>query len=390
MSQQNNQDPWGRRPNDGPPDLLALLKRLFSNTGGQGSPVGGGGSPSVNKGLLTIIPIVVVVLWALSGIFIVAPAEQAVVLRFGQYARTVEPGPHWLPRMIEQESTINVQQVDNFNYQAEMLTQDENIVSVAVAVQYRISNPFDFLFNVVDPVTTLRQATSSALRQVVGKMTLDAVLTTGRETLRGHVAEQIDQTMDIYHSGLAVVDVNLQPAKPPEAVLHAFDDAIKAREDEQTTINKAEAYQRQELSIVKGRVSRIMQQAKAYQQEVVLAAKGAVARYLAMLDPYTKSPTVTRERLYIDTLQEVLSQTTNVVVDNSKGNNVLYLPLDQILKRNLFKQTGATSTESDTALSENESATTAHSVQAEAGPGAYSATGHDYFSSRPSYSSGDY
>lgn len=326
----NKKDPWGRgSKNDGPPDLTELLKKIFNRKPGSG------GTPSVsfNFNIIGIAVGVLVLAWGLLGIFFVQPAEQAVITRFGRLAGIVGPGPHWVPRLIEAETLVNVQQVSNFKYQSEMLTEDENIVSVAVAVQYRIAKPGDFLFNVIEPIETLRQATSSALRQVVGQMTLNDILTTGREKLREAVAAQLNDIMTPYKSGVSITDVALQPAKPPEEVIHAFDDAIKAREDEQTYINQAEAYQRQELSIVKGKVSRIMQQAKAYKQQVVLQAQGAVSRYLALLKPYKMAPVVTRDRLYLGTLQNVLSKTTNVLIDSNKGNNVLYLPLDQIIKQ---------------------------------------------------------
>jgi len=332
----DNNNPWSRRPDSGPPDILELIKKFFLGKSDQSSSNKSDHfAKFLGLGLLALI-----VIWALSGIFLVSPAEQAVVTRFGQYLKTVEPGPHWIPRIVESKNTINVEQVDNFSYQAEMLTQDENIVSVSLAVQYRIANPSAYLFNVVDPIVTLQQATSSALRQVVGRMTLNSVLTTGRQQLRDAVAKQLDKTLDLYKTGLSVTDVTLQPTQPPEAVTHAFDDAIKAREDEQRFINQAKAYARRVESIIKGKVARLEKSAMAYQQSVVLRAQGKTARYLALLKPYEAAPTITRERLYLDTLSGVLSNTTNIVID-SGANNLLYLPLDQILKHQ--KQTTAKS-----------------------------------------------
>jgi len=334
----NGNGPWGKRQDDGPPDLFDIIKKFF--TGGQSnSEKSSDDHPGryVGYGL-----IVLVILWALSGIFVVSPAEQSVVLRFGKYVSTEGPGPHWIPRFVDSQHTLNVQQVSNFPYQAEMLTRDENIVSVSVAVQYRIKNPENYLFNVVNPDTTLQQATSSALRQVVGQMTLISVLTTGRQQLRDAVEKQLVEILGQYKTGLVITDVTLQPAKPPEAVTHAFDDAIKAREDEQRYINQAEAYARRVESTVKGRVARYKQSAIAYQKEVVLKSEGQTARYLALLHPYQSAPGVTRERLYLDTLSTVLSKTTNIFIDSS-GNNVLYLPIDQILKRQLAKMKQSTS-----------------------------------------------
>lgn len=347
-SRGDGNDPWGKRHDDGPPDLFDLIKRFF---GGGGKSRSNGGQSSDSKErpgrYVGYVIVGLAILWALTGIFLVSPAEQAVVLRFGKYVETVGPGPHWIPRVVDSKYTINVQQVSNFPYQAEMLTKDENIVSVAVAVQYRIGDPKKYLFNVVDPVTTLQQATSSALRQIVGQMTLNVILTTGRQQLRDATAKQLNSTLELYQAGLTVTDVTLQPAKPPEAVTHAFDDAIKAREDEQRYINQAQAYARRVESIAKGKVARLKQSAMAYQKEVALRAQGQTARYLALLKPYQEAPAVTRERLYLDTLSTVLSKTTNIVID-SGGNNVLYLPLDQILKRQLQQMKKGSTAKTDT------------------------------------------
>ena len=222
----SGQDPWGRRPQNDPTDLAALFKRLFkkyaSNSGGS---TGGSG---FNRQIAMLIAGAVIIIWALSGIFLVSPQQQAVILRFGKYVNTVGEGPHWIPRGIETYKKVNVTQQNTFNYQAEMLTKDENIVSVAVAVQYRIDNPEAYLFNVTNPNLTIQQAASSALRQTVGGMNLDAVITTGRQTLSDSVKEQLVQTLKIYNPGLYVADITLQEAVPPKQVTHAFDDAIKA------------------------------------------------------------------------------------------------------------------------------------------------------------------
>lgn len=324
----NNNGPWNRRQDDGPPDLIHLIKSFFLGKSADSSSK----KPDHFGLFLGLGALLLVLVWALSGIFLVSPAEQAVITRFGKYVGTVDPGPHWIPRLIEREETLNVQQVSNFSYTAEMLTEDGSIVSVSLAVQYRIANPKNFLFNVINPVNTLQQATYSALRQVVGHMPLDEVLTKGRQYLRDTVEKQLKQTLNLYRTGLEVTDVTLQPAQAPDAVTHAFDDAIKALEDEKRYISQAEAYARRVELINNGRIARIQKAANAYQRSTVLKAQGETARYLALLKPYEEAPNVTRERMYLDTLSNVLSRTTNIVVDSS-GNNVLYLPLDQILKR---------------------------------------------------------
>lgn len=328
-----DQGPWGKRPNDGPPDLLELIKKMFANSKQKATASGSGSGKSGSPGLIIGVVIgLLVVIWGLFGIYVVKPAEQAVVLRFGRYVKTVGAGPHWIPLLIEKRFIVNTQEVYNFPYSSEMLTRDENIVSVAVAVQYRVFDPKQYLFDVVEPVRALRQATSSALRQIVGQMTLNSILTTGRAELRDRVAKQLNKILEKYKTGLVVTDLTLQPAKPPEEVTAAFDDAIKAREDEQRYINQGQAYSRRVTEIAQGKVARLMQSAKAYKQEVVLAAQGETARFLALLNAYKQAPKVTKERLYIDGVQSVLKHTRNIVVDTNHGN-LLYLPLQQLMKQ---------------------------------------------------------
>lgn len=335
MSSNNggDQGPWGKRPNDGPPDLIELIKKFFAQSKKTAATGSGGGSAKYPVGMIVIgVVFLLVVIWALMGIYVVKPAEQAVVLRFGRYIETVGAGPHWVPPLIERRYVVNTQEVFNFPFSSQMLTRDENIVSVSVAVQYRIFDPKRYLFDVVYPVKALRQATSSALRQIVGQMTLNSVLTTGRAELRERVARQLNRILKKYNTGLEITDLTLQPAKPPEEVTAAFDDAVKAREDEQRYINQGQAYARRVTEIAQGQVARLLQSAKAYNQEVVLKARGETARFLAMLNAYKQAPEVTKERLYIDGVQSVLSNTRNVMVDSSHGN-LLYLPLQQLLSK---------------------------------------------------------
>jgi len=238
-------DPWrGNGGDKGPPDLDELVRRVkrkFDQSFGKG----GSFSRKTKGGAafgFGFIAIALLFLWVISGIFIVKPAERAVVLRFGQYIKTVDAGPHWIPRFINSKYIVNVEQVSYFKYKAEMLTRDENIVAVDLSVQYRAGNPREYLFNVIQPEASIQQATASALRQVIGHTRLDDILTTGREKIRNEVNEQLVTILARYQTGLEVVDVNLEPAKPPEQVTEAFDDAIKAREDEQRYIHQAEAY----------------------------------------------------------------------------------------------------------------------------------------------------
>lgn len=336
-SNQNNKAPngAGRSPRDEPPDLeevLGKIKQSILGLFGAGKK-GQQNDTQQGRGGMAIVGVILagfVILWALSGIFIVGAAENAVILRFGRYTQTLGPGMHWVPRFIESAYKINTQEISEFPYQSEMLTKDENIVDVALVVQYRVGNPKDFLLKVDNPRQSLQEATASTLRQVIGSQTLDAVLTSQRTQIRQVVEHQLSALMKRYQTGLVVTDVTLQPAKPPEAVTAAFNDAIKAREDEQRFISKAQAYANRVEPIAQGQAQRLLQEAGAYKSQVVLAARGDIAGYLALLPTYERAPAVTRERLYLDTIQTVLQHSTKVLVDVKGSNNLLYLPLDKL------------------------------------------------------------
>lgn len=362
-----DQDPWGRdKKPQAPPDLDALLrdyKNKIAALLGAKKPAGGGfsnrsGQSQVNRLLVGFMLGVILIVWVLSGIFIISPAERGVIQRFGRYVDTVNPGPHWIPRFIESKRVVNVQRVSTYSYQADMLTKDENIVSVAVTVQYRIQNAKEFLFSVVDPVASLEQATVSALRQAVGHNGLDDLLTIGRDKVRAQVTEQLQDILDSYQSGIMVTDVTLQAIRPPEPVTAAFDDAIKAREDEQAYINKADAYAKQVLAEAKGRIARITQEAEAYRKEVVLEAQGNAVSYLALLPEYRKAPEVTKDRLYLSTMEKMLANSSKIFIDQKQGNPILYLPLDKMLPGGQSSITGTsqghvgTSTAESTAVSQ--------------------------------------
>jgi modulator of FtsH protease HflK len=326
-------DPWSGKKQ--PPDLDEALKRfqdklkkaLFGGSS-QGTP----GQPVSAKGgglIASLVILIIFILWALSGIFIVDPAEQAAILRFGKYVETVGPGPHWIPRLIDSKIVVNVDRVSDYSYSAQMLTQDENLVSVSVAVQYRIGDLEAYLFNVADPEESLKQATSSALRQVVGTTTLDQIITAGREAWGINVQDSLIKILDTYKTGIIIVNVSPQPARAPENVQDAFDDAIKAQEDEKRFKEQAGAYQARVVPIAQGNAQRITAEAKAYAQQVVLRAKGEVAEFLAILPTYTLAPLVTSERMYLDSMQQVLSKSSKVIVDGNAGK-MLYLPLDKL------------------------------------------------------------
>lgn len=329
----NEKDSWNGKKQ--PPDLDEALKRFQEKLK---KALNGGkvtlNTPDGPKGIGLIassIALFILIIWALSGIFIVDPAEQAVILRFGKYIETVGPGPHWIPRLIDSKVLVNVDRVSDYSYSAQMLTSDENLVSVSVAVQYRIGDLQDYLFNVTDPEESLRQATSSALRQVVGNTTLDQIITAGREAWGLNVQDSLVKILNIYQTGIIIVNVSPQPARAPENVQDAFDDAIKAQEDEKRFKEQAFAYQAKAIPIAQGNAKRILSEAEAFAKQTVLKARGDVAEFLALLPEYTLSPYVTAQRMYLDTLQEVFTKSSKVIVD-SKANNLLYLPFDKTNK----------------------------------------------------------
>jgi membrane protease subunit HflK len=289
-----------------------------------------------------------VILWLASGIYIVGPAERGVVMRFGKYVDTTEPGPHWrFPFPIETVTTVNVDEVSTFSPQAAMLTKDENIVDVELTVQSRIQDAADFLFQDQDPNRTLRDATETVVRKTIGGSRLDYILTEGRGAIATTIQERVQALMDQYRTGLLVTSVNMQPAKPPDQVKEAFDDAIKAREDKERAENKAEAYSNQILPQARGEAARIIADAKAYRDKVIAESEGEAARFSAVLTEYHKAPEVTRQRLYLDTMERVLEDTNKVVLDTEDGgNSLLYLPLDQLLKQR--QGTSAPSVQSQT------------------------------------------
>jgi len=326
-------DPWNDKKN--PPDLEEAIKRFHEKLkktffGSSQTPANKPASSPKGIGLvLSLFAFLVFMLWVLSGIFIVHQAEQAVILRFGKYVETVGPGPHWIPRFIESRVVANVERVSDYSYSAQMLTQDTNLVSVSVAVKYRIGDLKSYLFNVADPEESLKQATSSALRQVVGTTTLEQIITAGQEAWGMRVQDTLIKILDSYQTGILVKNVDPQSARAPENVQDAFDDAIKAREDEKRFKAQALAYEARVLPIAKGRADRIREEAKAFAQQVVLRARGEVAEFLALLPAYLQSPVVTAERMYLDSMQKVLSKSATIIVDGKAGN-LMYLPLDKL------------------------------------------------------------
>ena len=293
------------------------------------APVNASPNGFFGLGLFAILSI----LWVLSGIFIVNPAEQAVILRLGKYIETVGPGPHWIPSLIYKKVITNVDRVADYSYSGQMLTRDENLVAVSIVVQYRIVDLSQYLFNVADPEESLRQATSSALRQVVGTTTLDQLITAGREAWGGQVQESLVKTLDRYQTGIQIISVAPQPARAPENVQSAFDDAIKAQEDERRFIEQARAYEAKVVPIAEGQAKRVFQEAEAYAKQVVLAAEGETAEFLSLLPQYLQAPKVTAERMYIETMQSIMTSNPKVFVDAKHAPN-MYMPYLKPTKAN--------------------------------------------------------
>ncbi|WP_370979902.1 FtsH protease activity modulator HflK [Agaribacterium sp. ZY112] len=335
----NNKDPWGggNRGNDGPPDLDEVLKNLqdkvssiFGGGSGNGSssgPVGGGS----NKLIITIVLIAFGLIYLYAGASVVNEQERAVVLRLGEYKETKGPGFRWNPRGIDQVFEVNVTKVEQWSTTEQMLTHDLNIVDINISTQYVISDARDYVLNVRDPDSSLRQATNSALRHVAGSTAMHEILTEGREAVASEVHQRLQAYLDNYQTGIQIVTVNIEESRPPAEVQAAFDDVIKAREDEERYKNEAQAYSNGIIPEARGQAQRMIEEATGYKEKVVAQAEGEAKRFEYLLTEYKKAPKVTRERLYLDAVQEVMQNSSKVLVDVEGGNNMLYLPLDKIV-----------------------------------------------------------
>jgi membrane protease subunit HflK len=339
----NDKDPWKNKggKNQGPPDLDELLndlgKKVSGIFGGKGNGKSTGGSSPSGKSLSTIgvslVLIIAIVVYAFSGFYTIKEAEQGLVLRFGQYSGTVEPGLRWKWTFIDRIIPVDMQSTRDMPSSGFMLTQDENVVRVEMQIQYRVVNARNYIFSVTNADDSLNQSLDSALRYVVGHAVMDDILTSGREAIRQSVWEELEKIIEPYNLGLIIVDVNFKDARPPNEVKDAFDDAISAQEDEVRFLREAEAYARGIEPRARGRVKRMEQEALAYKSRTVLDAQGEVAKFNKLLPEYLAAPKVTRERLYIATMEKVYSNTSKVMVDVDGGNNMMYLPLDKIIQQ---------------------------------------------------------
>lgn len=328
-------DPWGGG-DQGPPDLDEALKKMQEKLGGlfgggRSSSSGGGGSGrGVPGALLGVLAAGALLVWGLMGFYQIDEQERAVVLRFGKYHETVQPGLQWNPPLVDEVIKVNTTKVRAASFREIMLTQDENIVEVRLSVQYVIDDPTKFVLEVREPERSLQHASESAIRHVVGGSKMDLVLTEGRAQIALDVRERLQQYLDMYETGIRVSKVNVDESKPPSQVQAAFDDVIKAREDEERFKNEAQAYANGIVPEARGQAQRQIEEASAYREQVIANAQGEAERFTKLLAEYRKAPEVTRERLYLDAVQGVLSKTNKVMVDVEGGNNVMYLPLDRM------------------------------------------------------------
>ena len=341
-------DPWGSRPgkkDQGPPDIDKLLndflKKLSRFFGGGKKGLGeSNNSNGFSGGLLAIVAVVVGLIWVGAGVYTVDEQERGVVLRLGRVQEAVVlPGLHWNPPLIDSVTKINVTRVYDQTFANTMLTEDDNIVDITMTVQYGITDARKYVLEVADPEISLQQAAESAIRHVVGSSIMDDVINVGRELMAQDTRVRLQNYMDAYGTGITVRQVNIAQSQPPQQVRAAFDDVIKAREDNQSSQNTARAYANQRVPEARGFALRQIQEASAYKEQVIAQAQGESQRFEQLLVEYQKAPEVTRQRLYIDAMQDVLANSSKVMVDVEGGNNMMYLPLDQLLQQQQARRT---------------------------------------------------
>jgi len=350
----NNDPGWGGRNNDGPPDLDEMMRQfsrklnnLFGRKGGAGQPPS---QPSPDQSM-PIVPIaaVVALIWIGSGFYIVDEGSRGLVLRFGSYVETTMPGPRWhMPYPIETASIVNMEQVRTLEVgyrsgaeggvtkskelrESLMLTDDENIIDLQFAVQYNLKSVDDYLFNNRSVDDAVRGTAETAIREIVGKSKMDYVLYEGREDIAIRARKLMQEILDRYRSGVNIVSVTMQNAQPPEQVQAAFDDAVKAGQDLERQKNEGQAYANDVIPKARGNAARLLEEAAGYKLRVISEAQGNASRFNQVLSQYERAPAVTRERLYLDAQEQILSSVSKVVVDQKGGSSLLYLPLDKLL-----------------------------------------------------------
>ena len=332
-----DRDPWKGGNGQQPPDLDEVfanvqrrLKKIMGGGGGDDKRGSSGSGPSMG-GLFLLVGVLLLIWIAWNSIHIVDESERGVVLRFGEYSRTLSPGFNiTMPRPIEEVIKVNVSRVSSLESQSRMLTGDENLIDLAFAVQYRIVEPEKFLFNVEDPIDSLAQASDSAIREIVGTNNMDFILEIGRGQVALDSQALLEEIISRYDPGIEVTSFNLQQVRPPSQVRSAFDDVVRAREDQIRFANEAQAYANQEVPEARGRAARIMEEAEAYRESIIAQATGEADRFVFIYEQYALAPEVTRERLYLETLEKVYGRSAKILMDVTDSNNMFYLPLDSM------------------------------------------------------------
>lgn len=340
-----NKNPWGKKSGqaDGPPDLDQVFKNIqkrfkafFGGSGNSGNQSGGGSNLINGKAQvwLSLGLVIALVLYFVLGFYTVASYEQGVITRFGKYNRTVTSGLHWVALFVDKVQKVNTENLKSSRHSGWMLTKDENIILVEMEVQYRIIDAEKYLFNVAAPDVVLTQAGDSALRQVVGDSLTDDVLTNKKQQIAEAIKEILIETLTRYDAGFYIEAVNFRDSRPPDDVKDAFDDVTKSREDRERLKLQAEAYSNTIIPEAEGAASRIISEAEAYKEQVILAASGEAQRFNLILPGYQRAPQVTRTRMYLDAMQQVLQKTTTIIVSGNAGNNMIYLPIDKLMDKN--------------------------------------------------------
>lgn len=332
----NGQDPW-KGGGQQPPDLDEVfanvqkrLKKIMGGGGDDSGPTGGSSGPGMG-GIIALVLVLAVIWTAWNSVHIVDESERGVVLRFGEYTRTLLPGLRFtFPAPIETMEKVNVTQVRSQENQSRMLTSDENLIELGFAVQYRVLDPAAFLFEVERPELVLAEASDSAIREVIGTNQMDFILEQGRGEIASSTLELLQEIVDGYGAGIEILSFNLQQVRPPNQVQSAFDDVVRAREDQVRFQNEAQAYSNQVVPEARGRAARVLEEARAYRDSLIAQADGEADRFIAVLEEYTKAPEVTRQRLYLQELESLYANTPKVLLDANSSNNLLYLPLDRL------------------------------------------------------------
>ncbi len=350
-----NDPQWGKRGgNQGPPDLDELMRNfnrkigaMFGKKGGGGGDGPSGDGPGMAQlgGGVGVLAALVVAVWLASGFYIVDASQRGIVLRFGKFVEETQPGPRWhLPYPVETAEVVNVSQVRTVEIgyrnsvkskvpkESLMLTDDENIIDIQFAVQYVLKDPRDYLFNNRSPDDSVLQAAETSIREIVGRSTMDFVLQEGRAQITVRAQKLMQEVLDRYKTGISISKVTMQNAQPPEQVQASFDDAVKSGQDRERQKNEGQAYANDVIPKARGTASRLLQEAEGYKQRVIERAEGDASRFRQIVTEYNKAPGVTRDRLYLDAVQEIMTNSSKILVDQKSGNNLLYLPLDKIMQ----------------------------------------------------------